>query len=169
VSEAAAFDLPSAFTVEATAEPDELDHYGHVNNAVYLRWLERCAWAHSASVGLPPEVCAGELRRGMAVRRSEVDYLRAAYAGDRLTVGTWVVAVSRLRAVRRFQIVRESDGATLVRADLDYVCINLDTGTPSRMPPAFVDGYRVLPEVTAALKRRDAREPDAGRPGCNAT
>jgi acyl-CoA thioester hydrolase len=87
----------------------------------------------------------------MAVRRSEVDYLRAAYAGDRLTVGTWVVEVTRLRALRRFQIVRPSDGATLVRADLDYVCINLDTGAPARMPPVFVAGYVVRPEVAAAL------------------
>lgn len=148
------FDLPSPFTVEVAVEPGDLDHFGHVNNAVYLRWLERCAWAHSESAGLPPEVCAGDLRRGMAVRRSEVDYLRAAYAGDRLTVGTWIVAVSRLRALRRFQIVREGDSATLVRADLDYVCINLDTGAPCRMPPPFVQGYVVQPDVQAVLAGR---------------
>ena len=151
MSEAAAFDLPSAFTVEATAELDDLDHFGHVNNAVYLRWLERAAWAHSASVGLPPEVLAGELRRGMAVRRSEVDYLRAAYAGDRLIVATWMVRVTRVRALRRFQIIRPVDGATLVRADLDYVCINLDTGAPTRMPPPLAEAYVVYPEIAAAL------------------
>lgn len=145
------FDLPSPFTVDVTVEAGDLDHYGHVNNAVYLRWLERCAWAHSASVGLPPELCAGALRRGMAVRRSEVDYLRAAYAGDRLTVATWVARADRLRALRRFQVVRLADSETLVRADLAYVCINLETGGPARMPPVFAQNYRVLPEVAAAL------------------
>ena len=144
-----AWDLPQVFTVQVEAGPEDVDHFGHVNNAVYLRWLETAAWAHSASVGLPPEVLAGELRRGMAVRRSEVDYLRAAYAGDRLSVGTWLVRADRLRALRRFQIVRGV--GTLIRADLDYVCINLDTGAPTRMPPIMSERYRVAPEVAAAL------------------
>jgi len=39
--------------------------------------------------------------------------------------------------------VRKSDGATLLRARTTFVCIELSTGRPKRMPEAFIEGYRV--------------------------
>ncbi len=65
---------------------EEIDEYEHVNNTVYLQWLDRIAWAHSAALGLPIERCLA-LRRGMAVRHTRVDYLEAAILGDVLLIG----------------------------------------------------------------------------------
>jgi acyl-CoA thioester hydrolase len=76
------------------------------------------------------------------VHRAELDYERAAVAGDTVLVATWVVATDeRLRATRRFQIRRQADHATLLRARVDYVCMNLDSGRAVRMPPAFAAGF----------------------------
>lgn len=144
--------LPSPFLIEVAVEAANIDAFGHVNNTVYLTWFEMCAWAHSAAVGLPVEACVA-LRRGMAVRRSEIDYRRPAMAGDTLTVANWVVRVDRLTARREFQLVRTATGELLAEAGVDYVCINLDTGAPARMPPPFVERYVVEPEVAAALDR----------------
>jgi acyl-CoA thioester hydrolase len=64
--------------------------------------------------------------------------------GDRIQAATWIVSVDgRLRAERRFQIRRVADGATLARARIDYVCINLDSGRAVRMPELFVRAYFV--------------------------
>jgi acyl-CoA thioester hydrolase len=52
-----------------------------------------------------------------------------------------VRADGRLRAQRRFQIIRAPDGTTLARACVDYVCINLDSGRAARMPEAFARAY----------------------------
>lgn len=134
-----------------TVEPAQIDAFGHVNNTVYLTWFEACAWAHSDAVGLPVEACVA-LRRGMAVRRSEIDYRRPALAADRLIVANWVVRVDRLTARREFQLFRPSSGELLAEAGVDYVCINLDTGAPSRMPPEFRAGYVVEPEVAETLR-----------------
>lgn len=142
--------LPSSFLIEVAVEPRNIDAFGHVNNTVYLTWFEMCAWAHSAAVGLPVEACVA-LRRGMAVRRSEIDYRRPAIAGDSLTVANWVVRVDRLTARREFQLLRTATGELLAEAGVDYVCINLDTGAPARMPPPFVANYLVEPEVAAKL------------------
>jgi acyl-CoA thioester hydrolase len=82
------------------------------------------------------------MRRGMAAQRIEIDYLRAALRGDRIQAATWIVSADgRLRAERRFQIKRMADGATLARARVDYVCINLDSGRPVRMPELFARAY----------------------------
>lgn len=144
---------PNPFTLNIDVHPDDLDGFGHVNNTVYVRWLEQVAWAHSAAVGLSEQACIG-LQRGMAVRRTEIDYLRAAVAEDKLVVGNWVIEVSRLRATRWFELFRPSDNALLLQAKIEYVCIDLQTGAPVRFPEPFVQGYRVEPEVRAVLNDR---------------
>ena len=140
---AAAFDLPAAHVIELEVQPADIDEYEHVNNAVYLTWLDRAAWSHSAALGVPLERCLA-LRRGMAAQRIEIDYLRAALRGDGIQAATWIVGGDgRLRAERRFQIRRASDSATLARARVDYVCINLDSGRAARMPEMFARAYVV--------------------------
>jgi acyl-CoA thioester hydrolase len=66
----------------------------------------------------------------------------------------------KLRIERRFQIRRQSDGETLLRALLHYVCIDLHSGRARRMPEEFTR-YSVLPEVAAAV----AAEPHPFQPG----
>jgi len=137
----APFDFSAPHVIELSVQSEDIDAYGHVNNAVYLSWLDRVAWSHSASLGVALEQCLA-LRRGMAAQRIEIDYLRAALRGDRIEAATWIVSVDgKLRAERRFQIRRLPEGATLARARVDYVCINLDSGRAARMPELFARAY----------------------------
>jgi acyl-CoA thioester hydrolase len=134
-------DFPGAHVVQLEVRAADIDAYDHVNNAVYLTWLDRAAWSHSAALGLPLERCVA-MRRGMAALRTEIDFVRAALAGDQVQVATWIAAGDgRLRVGRRFQVLRVADGETLARARTDYVCINLDTGKAVRMPPEFARAY----------------------------
>jgi acyl-CoA thioester hydrolase len=154
------WDLPSPFIHERVAVHAEIDGYGHVNNAVYVVWLDDCAWAHSIHRGISPEMCR-DLNRGMAVWRTQINYLKAALEGDEILVGTWpVYNDQRLRIDRRFQIRRKSDGETLLRALIHYVCIDLQTGRAKRMPPEFTK-YYVAADVAAAV----ALETEPYQPG----
>src|SRR5207342_3654548 len=122
------WDLPEPYVQTRAASRDEIDSYGHVNNAVYVTWLDECAWGHSIERGIRPEMCR-ELDRGMAVWRTQINYLGAALEGDCVEVATWpVYNDGRLRIDRRFQIRRVGDGATLLRALIHYVCIELTSG-----------------------------------------
>jgi acyl-CoA thioester hydrolase len=134
------FEHPSPHVIELEVEARDIDAYEHVNNAVYLTWLDRAAWSHSAALGVPLEQCV-RLRRGMAALRTEIDFVRAALAGDRVRVATWIAAGDRLRVERRFEVQRAADGATLARARTEYVCINLDSGRAVRMPELFARSY----------------------------
>lgn len=145
------FDLPAPHLIELTVEAPDIDAYNHVNNAVYVTWCDRCAWEHSAALRLPIEKCL-ELDRGMAVVRTVIQYLRPALLGDTVHVATWIVPVaSRLRVRRRFQIKRASDDVTLARAEVEYACIELSSGRPTRWPPEFRERYVSKPEVEAAV------------------
>lgn len=144
------FRLPAPFTGTHRVLADEIDEYEHVNNTVYLQWLDHIAWAHSEALGLPLERCVA-LRRGMAVRHTRVDYLGAALVDDLVLIGTWIVASDgRLRCTRRFDVLRAADGERLLEAEIDYFCLNLDNGKPSRFPPEFGTSYAPLPAVEAA-------------------
>ena len=135
------WDFPNPHFVTLDVLADDIDAYNHVNNSVYLSWLDEAAWSHSAALGLSIEQCL-QMRRGMAAHRTEIDYLRAAMLGDQVWVGTWIVSTdARLRVERRFQVRRANDGETLARARIDYVCINLDSGRAARMPESFQQTY----------------------------
>lgn len=145
------WDLPEPFSIELRVQPDDIDDYGHVNNAVYLRWLDQVAWAHAEAVGVG-RAMHSRMRRGMAAMRTELQYLAPALEDDELLGGNWIVhSDGRLRAQRRYQIVRPSDGATLLRALSLFVCIDIDSGRPSRMPEVYSENYVVLPSVAQSL------------------
>jgi len=135
------WEFPRPHVVDLEVAPGDIDAYDHVNNSVYLKWFDEAAWSHSATLGISVEQCVA-MRRGMAAHRTEVDYLRAAVLGDRVQVGTWIVATDgKLRVERRFQIRRAGDGEVLARARTEYVCINLDSGRAARMPDLFARAY----------------------------
>ncbi|MBV9911154.1 MAG: acyl-CoA thioesterase [Sinobacteraceae bacterium] len=137
------WDAPGPHLIRIAVAAADIDAYQHVNNAVYLSWLDRVAWSHSAALGVPLEECV-RIGRGMAAHRTEIDYLRAVVLGDEVQVATWIVATDqRLRVERRFQIRRLPDGLTVARARIVYVCINLHSGRATRMPERFVSAYVV--------------------------
>jgi acyl-CoA thioester hydrolase len=135
------WDFPEPFTLRLGVVAEEIDAYQHVNNAEYLRWLDRCAWAHSTALGISIDDCK-RMDRGMAVRQSQLEYLAPAFLGDTIIVATWIAHTDqRLRVTRRFQVIAERTAKTLLRASIEYVCLILSSGRPARMPPDFVQRY----------------------------
>ncbi|WP_017937791.1 acyl-CoA thioesterase [Zestomonas thermotolerans] len=135
------WDLPEPFTIDLRVSAEDIDGLGHANNAAYVTWMERCAWRHSQSLGLDLAEYR-RLDRAMAVVRHEIDYLASAYEDDELQIGTWIVeSDQRLKMTRRFQLIRPADATTLLRAQTTFVCIELSSGRPKRMPAEFIEGY----------------------------
>jgi len=138
----AAFDFPNPHLLSIDVAPGEIDGLGHVNNVVYVRWIERVAWDHSNKLGITLDTYHG-LDRALVVHRTEVDYIGAAKLGDRVLAATWIALNDgRLRVARRFHFLRESDGQTLLRARQVYVSMEISSGKAKRMPQAFIDAYR---------------------------
>ncbi|RMQ41951.1 hypothetical protein ALQ04_02457 [Pseudomonas cichorii] len=135
------WDRATPFVIDLNVAAEDIDGLGHANNAVYVTWLERCAWRHSQHLGLDLSEYR-RLDRAMAVVRHEIDYLASAYEADELQLATWIVDWDkRLKMTRCFQLKRPADGLTLLRAQTTFVCIELSTGKPKRMPGEFIEGY----------------------------
>jgi acyl-CoA thioester hydrolase len=135
------WDYPQGYSIELSVAEADIDGLEHTNNAIYVQWCERAAWAHSVSLGLDLE-CYQRLNRAMAITRSEFDYLAASRLGDRVAVATWIVEWDRkLTMQRHFQVIRLSDAVTLLRGKMKFACIEISSGKPRRLPPEFIEGY----------------------------
>ncbi len=117
------FDLP------ISVQPADIDAMGHVNNIVYVRWIQEVAAAHWAAVA-PPEAQAALV---WIVRRHEIDYLRPAHPGEALRLRTWVGAAQGLTFERHTEISRPADGILLARARTMWCPLNAQTGRPQRV------------------------------------
>ena len=135
------WDHPDPHILQTTVTAQDIDGLNHTNNAVYVKWCEQVAWAHSVSLGLDLATYR-QLDRAMAITHSEFHYLQASREGDEVVAGTWIVNWDkRLTMQRRFQLVRASDGVTLLRGKMRFACIEISSGRPRRLPGAFIDGY----------------------------
>ncbi len=81
------------FTMTFTAQPSDIDELGHVNNAVWVRWIQDIAVAHWHAVADP----AHHDRYIWVVTRHEIDYRGNVVAGDTVTAETWVANRPRAR------------------------------------------------------------------------
>lgn len=142
------WDYPQPYTLDLVPQAGDIDGLNHTNNAVYVRWCEQVGWAHSEALGLSVRDYQ-RLDRAMAIRRGEYDYLLPTLLGERLTLATWLVGGDgKLAMERRFQLKRARDGATVLRARWELVCIDISGGRPRRMPPEFLAAY--MPEVVGS-------------------
>lgn len=139
------WDYFHAFTMPVSPQREDIDGLNHTNNAVYVQWCERVAWAHSEALGLNLTDYR-RLDRAMAIRRGEYDYLLPTQLGDELTLATWLTASDgKMTMERRFQLIRTRDQATIVRGRWELVCIELSSGQVRRMPQEFCQAY--LPAI----------------------
>ena len=150
-AKAASWDLPRPFLREVVAEPADIDDFGHVNNAVYLRWADEAGWAHWEADGLTRQQCR-DLDRGMAILHTQADYLGHVRAGERVVCAVWIaVSDGRLRAERWYQFRKAETGETVFRAATKLVCFQLSTGKPARMVSPFAEHYaKPAPDLAEA-------------------
>lgn len=100
------------FTRTFTATPADIDELGHVNNAVWVRWVQEIAVAHWAAVA-PAEHQAAHV---WVVTRHEVDYRGNVGVGESVTGETWVAGAPRGARWARGVRFTGSDGRVAVEA-----------------------------------------------------
>ena len=122
------------FEMAFTAAPEHIDQLGHVNNAVWVQWMEQIAVAHWDAVADPAHKDAYY----WVVVRHEIDYLRAAYEGDRIAGRTWVGVAPRGAKFDRHLEFTGGDGKLCVRARTTWAVIDKAAGRPIRVPPEVV-------------------------------
>lgn len=126
---------------------EDIDELGHAGNFHYIRWMQHAAVAHSTANGWSP-ARYNELGAGWVVRSHQITYLRPAFAGDRLVIGTWVENMRPATSLRRYEI-HGDNGALLARAETDWAFVNYATRKPVRVPPEVAKCFEVVPPASS--------------------
>jgi acyl-CoA thioester hydrolase len=122
--------MPSApFEMIVAVQPHDIDEQNHVNNTVYLRWVQDVATAHWRAVASPQ----AQETIGWVVLRHEIDYKAPAALGDEILLRTWVGKATRLTFERFTEIRRNRDGRLLSEARTLWCPINAQTSRPVRV------------------------------------
>lgn len=129
--------------IELVVPAAVIDLNGHVNNVQYLHWMQEAAMTHSAELGWPQERYA-EIGRTWIIRSHTIEYLHSAYAGDRLTLFTWVSSFEKIRSLRRYKFLRQADQTVLATAASLFIFCDLHTGRPLTIPAEIQQAYTVV-------------------------
>ena len=141
------WDYPNPHILKVQVLPENIDQLGHANNRVYLNWLMTAAYAHSESLGLSVDDYLN-IGVAMVAKRHELNYIAATFVNDELIIGTWIATNdNRFNSQRKYQIIRIADEKTILRAETDWVSMNIKNGKPHRMPEEFNRCYKptILP------------------------
>ena len=129
----------SRFTLSITAGPEHIDELGHVNNAVWVQWIQAIATAHWEAVA-PPEHVAAHV---WVVTRHEIDYRGNVVAGETVTAETWVPNPPKGARFDRHVRFLGEDGQVKVEAVTTWALIDRATGRLLRVTPAIAAPFMV--------------------------
>jgi acyl-CoA thioester hydrolase len=127
---------PGALGQSRRAEWRDIDPAGHVNNTVYLAYVEDCGRQALTACGWPqPRLEA--LGLSLAIKSHRIEYRQPALLDDQLELTTWFPGAQGSDLVWHSLITRPDDNARIARAVTAAAWRDLATGESVRPPDAL--------------------------------
>lgn len=127
----------NSFTCTFTAEAQHIDVMGHVNNAVWVQWMEAIATAHWEAHALPEH----KVRYAWVVTRHEIDYRGNVSEGDSVTAETFIPDGPQGARFDRRVDFRNGAGKVIVSARTTWAMIDIKSGRIMRVPPEVAERF----------------------------
>ena len=124
------------FTRMIAAQPADIDELGHVNNAVWVTWIQDIAVAHWAAIASPEQVAAYV----WVIIRHEIDYRGNLSEGESVEARTWVADGPQGAKWDRF-VEFKKDGRVVVSAKTTWAILDRATGKLIRVPKDVVERF----------------------------
>ncbi|MGV3539359.1 MAG: acyl-CoA thioesterase [Rufibacter sp.] len=123
------------FSLQIQVNPEDIDTLGHVNNVVYLRWVQEVSAAHWAQVA--PQ--AMQEKYLWVVLRHEIDFLKPAFLQDNVTGYTWVGQHQGAKFERFVDLLRTGTQEVLASAKTTWCLLDAKTLRPKRIEQDMLD------------------------------
>jgi acyl-CoA thioester hydrolase len=127
------------FELRLQVQAQDIDGMDHVNNVVYLRWINKAATAHW-------DAAATEAQKNTlawVVVRHEIDYKYPARLGDEIIARTWVGAAFKNLFERHTELLRARDLKVLARGRSLWCPVDMRSGRPTRAPREIRERFSV--------------------------
>ncbi|MEO7529893.1 MAG: thioesterase family protein [Sediminibacterium sp.] len=129
-----ALNSKKSFAYNFTVTEDHLDDRRHVNNVVYVQWMQEAAdkhWSYYVAKELEEQVI-------WMVRRHEIDYLNQAFLHDVLLMRTWTGEHTAVTWDRHYEIIRPSDHKKIISAKSVWVLLDKALVKPRRIDESIL-------------------------------
>ena len=125
--------MDGIFTKSFPVPGAAIDAQGHVNNIVYLQWMQDIAIDHTTAVGWPMEryISVG---CAWVARSHYIEYLRPAFKDEPITIYTWISGMEHKSCPRHYLFTRDTDRAVLGRAKTVWVYVDMKSGRAIPIP-----------------------------------
>lgn len=121
-----------------TARPDDIDELGHVNNTVWVRWIQDIATAHWSNTARPDDV----EQFFWVVTRHEIDYRGNVATGEKVTGETWIEGEPRgATSIRRVDF-RNKPGKVIVSAATTWAMLGRESRRLVRVRSEVLSPFR---------------------------
>lgn len=119
--------MNDVYTTKRTVLTKEIDVLNHVNNIVYLEWIQDIAYEHwNVLTENDPQT-----EYVWYTIRHEIDYLQQAVLGDEITLKTWVGETKGVKSIRHVEVYKEDK--LLAKSQTTYCLLNTKTKRPTRI------------------------------------
>lgn len=140
-------DMSSVFDLRIKVKPEHIDVLGHVNNVVYVQWMQDVASAHIETLGVGLDQYL-EMKHAMVAVEHHVQYRKAAMLDDDVILRTWLYEINALYSFRQYAFFNAKDQSLLFTGNTKWACIEIASGRPKRMSPTFIQAYQPIdPEI----------------------
>lgn len=122
------------FSTTIIVQPEHLDNVNHVNNVIYVQWMQDIASMHW-------EVIATEKYKQeilWMIKRHEIDYYNQAFIGDELLMETWTGESTNVTWKRHYEITRKSDNKKIISAASVWITLDRKTQRPRKIEQELV-------------------------------
>ncbi len=135
--------MSTIFDLNIQVLPEHIDLLGHVNNVLYVHWMQDVATAHIEQLGLGLAQYL-QLKHAMVAVEHHVQYRKAAFEGEDIILRTWLDDLNTLYSFRQYVFYRPKDQSILFVGQTKWACIEIESGRPKRMSPSFTQAYQPI-------------------------
>ncbi len=142
--------MPRVFIKKLTVSNAAIDMNNHVNNLVYLGWMQDIAIQHSEAQGWPIDRYL-KISGSWVVRSHYIKYSHPGLLGDVISVLTWVSGASQRSSTRKYLFWRKRDRKIIAEAETHWVFVDLKTGRPCLIPQEVRSAFEIVSEEAEEL------------------
>src|ERR1035437_3547023 len=136
--------MEPVYRFEIIVPVEVVDRNRHVNNVAYVQWMQDAAIQHSTATGCTR--MTETIGATWVARMHRIEYLSPAFAGEAITVSTWVANFRKVRSLRRYRFIRVADQKVLAQGETDWVLVDVASGRPRGIPSEMAKLFELVPD-----------------------
>jgi acyl-CoA thioester hydrolase len=120
-----------------TVGPEHIDFNLHVNNVVYLQWVQMMSKTHWEEEATPDMI----KEYMWVITRQEIDYLRELKEGDEVRLYTYIEKSEKQKSYRNVEIYKMPENILVAKAQIVWTMLSQINKKPMRIPQEVIDLY----------------------------